>query len=148
MPLEREKKIDYSLVATIFILVFFGLIVLTSASSAIGFAEFSDSYYFLKHQLLFGLLPGLILFFILSKLNYKLWFKNAKYIYFFALVLLVLVFVPGIGAIYNNARSWIKLGNFTLQPSEIAKLALIIYLAAFFSLKADKIKNFKEVKKS
>ena len=114
----KKQNSNTSLIITIFILVFFGLTMLSSASSVIGYASFGNSYYFLKHQILHGLLPGLILFFIFSKLNYKLLQKYSGLILVASIILLILVFIPNIGAVYNNARSWIQIGNFSIQPSE------------------------------
>lgn len=133
-----------SLTAIIFILILFGLIMLASASSVIGYLNFSDNYYYLKHQLLYGFLPGLILFFICSKINYKFWQKNAHWLLLTTILLLVLVFVPKIGLELNRAKSWIKIGEATFQPAEIIKLTLIIYLAAWFSKSKEHIKSFSQ----
>ena len=122
-----------SLTTNIFILVLFGLIILASASSVVGYTDFGSNYYYLKHQFLFGFLPGLFLFLLLSKTPYKFWQKYAGLLLISGIGLLLLVFVPGIGATYNKARSWINLGIFSIQPSEIMKLILIIYLATWLS---------------
>lgn len=123
-------------------LVLFGLIILASASSVVGFTNFGDNYYYFKHQLLFGLLPGLILFFITIRIPYKFWQKNASWLFGATLLLLLLVFIPGVGQEHNKAQSWINLGISTLQPSEIAKLALIIYLAAWLAKNKGGSKSF------
>ncbi len=130
---KKIKKNNISLIAFFFILVVFGLIILASASSVVGFTNFGDNYYYFKHQFLFGFLPGLFLFFLCSKIPYKFWQKNAVWLLLISLVLLILVFVPSIGKEHNNAKSWINLGFATIQPAEIMKLILIIYLSAWFS---------------
>ena len=130
---SSSKKPDYVFIIFLGLMVFFGLAMLASASVAEGFREFGDNYYFIKRQLLHGFLPGLILFFICSKINYRFWKKFAWFILLASIALLILVFVPGIGTSFGlGAKSWISAFGFSLQPSEIAKLAFLIYLAAWF----------------
>ena len=107
--------------------------MLASASSPAGYSKFGDTFYFIKKQLLFGLLPGLILFFIFAHFNYHLLQKFSGIIYVAALFILALVFVPGVGLVLNGSRSWIQLFGLSLQPSELAKLAVIIFLAKLLS---------------
>ncbi|HOY56438.1 MAG TPA: putative lipid II flippase FtsW [bacterium] len=142
---NQTKRTDYSLVISILILTIFGLVVLSSASTVIGLTDFNDSYYFLKHQLLKGVLPGLILFFVFLKTPYRLWQKYYRWALILAVLLLGLVFIPGLGATFNsNAYSWLNFGFFSFQPSEIAKLLLIIYLAGWLNnLKIGGLKNLK-----
>ncbi len=116
--------------------------MLSSASTVAGFTRYNDSYYFLKHQLLYGLLPGLILFVILARMDPKIWQKKSRLILGAALVLLGALFLPGVGSIFNGARSWLNLGPFSLQPSELAKLALLIYLSARLTDSGDKLHSF------
>jgi len=126
------------------IIVFFGLIILASATSVVGYNAYDgDTYYFLKHQLLYGLLPGLFLFWLCSKIPYEFFKKHAGKLFFFSLILLLLVFIPGIGSHYNKARSWINIGGFSLQPSEIVKLTFAIYLAVWFSKTQEHVKSVK-----
>jgi len=73
---RSSKSVDYSIVVAFFLLLGFGLIALASASSELGAARFDDSYHFLKHQILFGFIPGIILFLIASRVNYKI-YKNS-----------------------------------------------------------------------
>jgi cell division protein FtsW len=102
-----------------------------SASSPGGYAEFSDSYYFVKHQLIFGFLPGAGALIAFSKIPYAFWRTHAWNLLILSIVLLVLVFIPGLSAGIGSAHSWISIGGvFSLQPSEIVKLTLLFYLAA------------------
>lgn len=126
-------KNNTSFIIIFFILILFGLVMLASATSVVGYEHFDDNYYYLKHQLLYGLLPGLILFFICSRIKYTFWQKKAWLLLLITIILLILVFIPKIGYEINNAKSWIKIGEITFQPTEIAKLTFLIYLAAFFS---------------
>jgi len=135
-------KNNASFIIIFFILILFGLVMLASATSVVGYEHFDDNYYYLKHQLLYGLLPGLILFFICSKIKYTFWQKNAWLLLLITIILLILVFVPKIGYEINNAKSWIKIGEITFQPTEIAKLTFLIYLAAFFAKTREHVKSF------
>lgn len=126
---------DWQLIGIIVFLTVFGLIMISSAGVARGLEKFNDPYYYLKHQFLLGVLPGLALCFILAKINYKVWKKYAPTLLFISIVLLVLVFIPGIGADWGSAHSWINLFGFSIQPSEIVKLTFLLYLAAWLSSK-------------
>jgi len=119
------------------ILVIFGLVMLASASSPAGYSKFGDTFYFIKKQFLFGLLPGAFLFLVLARFNYHLLQKLSGLIYFLSLGILVLVFVPGIGLVLNGSRSWIQLFGLSFQPSEFVKLAVIIILAKLLSENRD-----------
>lgn len=130
-------KPDMYLICSILFLTLFGLIMLSSAGVAIGWAKFQDPYYYFKHQILFGFLPGLLLLFIFSKINYRIWQKYAPLLLFFSLILLILVFIPGLGGKWGTARSWINIFGFSLQPSEIVKLTFLLYLSAWLSSKED-----------
>lgn len=140
-----KAKPDYRLLSYFIILLVFGLIMLTSASSPVGHEKFGDSYFFIKRQLLLGVLPGLILFLIFFKLNYLLLKKFAFPFFVFAIILLLLVLIPGVGAVNGTAsHSWFNLFGFSFQPAELAKLALIIYLAAFLSKQGKLLENFQQ----
>jgi cell division protein FtsW len=107
--------------------------MLSSAGVVEGQKKFNSPSYFFKHQLLFGVLPGLILFYIASKINFKFWKKVAFPSLLVVLGLMVLIFFPKFGVTINGAQRWLALGPFTFQPAEFLKLALVIYLGAWFS---------------
>jgi len=129
------------LIIVIFVLILFGLVILFSASQVAGY-NMGDKFLFFKHQLLKGFLPGLILFFICAKIPYKFWQKQALKIFIISIILLLLVFIPGLELKNNPAKSWIIIGDFSIQPSEIVKLTLIIYLAAWLAKCKNNIKSF------
>jgi cell division protein FtsW len=133
MTHEKHNESSTSLIITIGALVVFGLIMLASASSVVGYAGFNDSYYFFKHQLTHGLLPGILFFIIFSQISYKFLQKRANLFFLASLILLILVFIPGLGIVRHGAHSWVGWGSFSIQPSEIAKFGLLIYLAAWFT---------------
>ncbi len=126
-------------------LAIFGLIMLSSASAPIGFQKFSDSYFYLKKQIFFGFLPGIIGFFFLSRYDYQKLKKFGLWFFLFSIFLLCLVFIPGLGAEYGTARSWLNVGGFSFQPAELVKLFFLIYVAAWCSERRDKeLKTWKE----
>jgi len=140
----KQSRADYVLLSYFIILLIFGLVMLTSASSPLGQARFGDSYYYIKRQLLYGVLPGLFAFFIFAKLDYHLLKKWSLSIFIFIIFLLILVFIPGIGStLGTGTHSWLKLAGHSLQPSEFTKLGLIIFLAAYLSKVGKDIANIK-----
>jgi len=128
------KKFDIFLLMSVVILTFFGLFMIYDASSFVAFRDFGDKYHYLKDQLIWIVL-GFITLTVFSYLDYRRLYLLAFPILLIALVLLILVFIPGIGITLMGAHRWINLGFTVLQPAEFVKLALAIYLAAWFSNK-------------
>lgn len=129
------RKPDYVFIGLVGAIVVFGLIMLSSASSAVAYEKFGDNYWYIKHQIVFGLLPGLAAFFLIARTDYR---KLKKYALPFLIVsvsLLVLVFIPGLAVGYGTSKSWINFLGISLQPSEIVKLTFLIYLAAWLGPK-------------
>jgi cell division protein FtsW len=142
---QKEKNPDWQLVGLIGFLTIFGLIMLSSAGAALGWQKFGDSYFHVKHQIIFGFLPGVMFFIILSRIDYYKLKSLATPMLLASIVLLVLVYIPGIGAGFGSAKSWINFFGYSLQPSEIVKLTFLIYLVAWLSEKGEKkIKDFNE----
>lgn len=123
---------DYFLIATVFILTIVGLVILTSASSDLGKTKFDDSFYFLKHQLSFGLLIGIVGFFVGLFFPYQLYKKFSLLLLIVSVVLLALVFTP-LGSTVRNTNRWLRFGPISFQPAEVVKLTFIIYIAAWLS---------------
>ena len=128
----KKNKIDLVLFISAIILILFGLLMIYSASSIWANYKFNDSFKYVKQQGLF-IFIGIILMFLISKLDYKYYLKYTNIILFSCLVLLILVLIPGIGSIRNGSRSWFGIGSFGIQPSEFAKLGLIIFTAKYLS---------------
>lgn len=122
-----------NLTVLVFLLVIFGLAILASAGVVEGQKKFGEPYYFFKHQLLYGILPGLLLFFLTARIDYRFWQKISLPLLLTVVGLMVLVFVPSFGLTIKGAQRWLDFGFITLQPAELLKLVLIIYLAAWFS---------------
>lgn len=137
----KAHQPDYILMALVFILLFFGLVMVASASIVKGFQNFGDSYYYAKHQLVNGILPGLALFFIIGKVYYRRWARFALPLLLLTFASLLALFIPSLGLSHGGAKRWLALNFFSFQPSEFAKISFIIYLAAWFDKKGDKIRD-------
>lgn len=131
----KNKQADKVFTALFFILILIGFISLWSSSIVIAEKVSGDKFFYIKSQLIKGIIPSVLLFFGFSFLNYKKIKTSSKAIYFISIILLILVLIIGIAN--GGSRSWIDLKFFSFQPSEIAKLAIIIFLAYFFE-KVDK----------
>ena len=140
----KSNQPDYILLAVIGILVIFGLIMVSSASIGQSQEKFQESYYYLKSQLLKGLLPGLVLGFIAYFFPYRHLKPLALPALIITIIGLIMVFIPGIGKAQGGAKRWITLGPIVLQPSEFLKLSFIVYLSAWFSSKGKTIKDFSQ----
>jgi len=134
------KKIDKTLLISVIILSLFGLIMIYSSSSIWSEYKFNDPYKYLKTQSLF-LLIGYLIIYTFSKINYNIYKKYSNLILITSITLLILVLIPGIGTIRNGSRSWFGIGSFGIQPSEFAKLGIIIFTSKYLS--NNKIKNIK-----
>ncbi len=130
------------LLVIILILTVFGLVVLSSAGIVDGQKKFGSPYYYLTHQLLYGVIPGLVGMFILSRIDYRFWKKISLFILVGALALMIMIFMPGFGHGLKGATRWINLGVLSFQPAEILKLSLIIYLAAWFGSRDERSKKW------
>lgn len=124
---------DYILIAASIGLLILGILILTSVSAALSREKFGSTYYFLNHQLLFGLLPGILLAFLAFKIPLTILKKWALIFLLINLILLAMVFLPEIGLGAGGAARWISVGKITFQPSEFLKLTFIIYLAAWLA---------------
>ena len=119
---------DYNMLFILIVLIGFGLVMLYSSSSYTATNKFGDSAYYLRAQIkafVLGLVP--MIFFI--AVDYRVWKKFGILIYLMSFLLCFAVFIPGLGVERNNSTRWIKIGPIQFQPSEFAKLAIIIFLA-------------------
>ncbi|MEG1506690.1 MAG: putative lipid II flippase FtsW, partial [Bacilli bacterium] len=139
----KNKKFDKLLFASVIIISIFGIIMIYSASSVWAEYRFHDAFKFVKAQSFFFII-GVIVMLILSKIDYKIYEKKANLILLVCFLLLGLVLIPGIGSIRNGSRSWFGIGGLGIQPSEFAKIGLIIYVAKYLSSNNKIIKNIKK----
>lgn len=128
------RKADLALLLAVVLLTFFGLFMIYNASSYVAFRDFGDKYTYIKDQSVWVML-GFGVLGIVSFFDYHKYYNLAVPILISAIVLLFLVFVPGLGITALGATRWIDFGFIVVQPSEVVKLALAIYLAAWFSTK-------------
>ena len=134
------KKMDKLLLISVIILSLFGLLMIYSSSNVWASYKFNDPYKYLKTQGIF-LIMGYFLIYFVSKVPFNLYKKYSNKILFVCIILLILVLIPGIGTIRNGSRSWFGIGPFGIQPSEFAKLGLIIFTSKYLS--NNKIKDIK-----
>lgn len=139
----KPKRVDTFLMIAVFIIGLFGIIMIYSASSIWAEYKFHDAFKFVKAQGIF-FLAGIVLMNALLKIDYSVYQKHANKILGICFLLLVLVLIPGIGTVRNGSRSWFGLGGFGIQPSEFAKIGLIIYVAKYL---ANHRKEMRDIKK-
>ncbi|MFA5155393.1 MAG: putative lipid II flippase FtsW [Patescibacteria group bacterium] len=125
---------DKSLLAALAVLIIFGLIMLFSASSVVSFSRYGNTYHYLVRQL-FSLAISLAIFWLAMRVDYHWWKKFAGFFLFFSIILLLLVFIPGLRNEYGTARSWINVFGQSFQPSELVKISFLIYLATWLEAK-------------
>jgi cell division protein FtsW len=144
----RMQGVDQALVWVVGALLLWGMVMVYSASIAMPdnprFARFSHTHFLMRHVIY--MVVGLSVALLAFQVRMETWEKLARPLFVISLILLVLVLIPFIGKSVNGARRWISLGVVTFQPSELAKLATIIYAANYMVRKMDvKEKFFKAV---
>jgi len=132
LKISQKKPPDLWLALLIFGLTVFGVIMVYNASVIEAHQLFSDKYYFFKQQALWAGI-GLVIALITTNIHYQLYKRISPWLLGFNLILLLLVLIPGIGIQAQGARRWISFFGFNLQPTELIKLSLSIYLAAWLS---------------
>lgn len=145
MPKSPKSKSspDYVFIIIVGLLVIFGLVMLASASSDLAKTKFGDSYFYLKHQIIYGLLFGIIGFFAGTAIFYQRLRKWAIVLLFINILALILVFTP-LGISAKGASRWLDLGGLSIQPGEILKLTFLIYIASWLGKSKTRSKNFME----
>ncbi|OPA78560.1 putative lipid II flippase FtsW [Paenibacillus selenitireducens] len=141
---KRRGAPDFQLLILTVLLVGFGLVMVFSASSSIAVIskKFNyDSLYFVKKQLMWAGL-GFIVMMIAMNIRYEKYKK--LFIPFFILTIILLALVPFVGVSLNGARSWFGVGSVGIQPTELAKITTILYLAALISKKGETFRDFKK----
>lgn len=137
MTLRRE--IDTTLLLLSVTLTCIGLVMVYSSSAIMAADRFHDGFYFIKRQLAYALI-GVLLLVAATYFNYQNWRKLAVIGLLASILLLSLIFVPGFGVRVGGAMRWLRLGGLTLQPAELVKLALVIYLAHSLTRKKEKVR--------
>lgn len=119
-------------------LVVLGLVMILSASSVQSFATYGSSFMFFRRQLI-GVVIGLVAFLFFAKVDYHRFRKVGHLMFLGCIALLVAVLIPGVGTVAGGSSRWIPLGPLSFQPSELAKLALILFAADVFSRKKENV---------
>lgn len=138
-----KEKPDYILLFVIIVLLAVGMAMVYSSSYIWADYKYSDSFFFLKRQLLFSGAGVLAMFFFMY-VPYGTWRRYAKIILLSCYVLLLLVLIPGVGMVRGGAQSWIGVGAFSIQPSEFMKLGLIIFLSGYLAINQKYITSFRK----
>lgn len=137
--MKAKRKFDISLLVIIILLIVMGILALATASTPLSLKLTNNPNFYLSHQILWGLIPGLILAFVAFKIPLYGIKKWSFFIFLASYILMLLVFVPGLSTSQLGATRWLNLGFTSIQPSEIMKLAAIIYLASI--LNSEKERN-------
>lgn len=137
------RGIDPWLTLSLVALVCIGVLMVYSASIAQAYATYGSPYYTVVRELVWAAV-GLVALAVVVRVDYHRWHRLALPVFALSLMMLVLVLVPHLGHSSNGARRWFSLGaGVTIQPSEVIKLALVLYLAAWLSSKGDRVADFK-----
>ncbi|TRZ50058.1 putative lipid II flippase FtsW [bacterium] len=123
------------------ILICIGIVMIYSTSSIYAGERYQDSAFFLKRHIIF-LLIGVVFTFLAMSIDYRTLRKFSRPLLLFSLFLLVLVLIPGIGREVSGARRWFRFKFLSFQPSELANLAVIVYIADFIARREKVIKTF------
>jgi len=148
---KRPLKLDYYILGTVGVLLTLGILTLAGVSAGFSQERFGNTTYFLFHQILVGIIPGLILGYLAFRIPLGVFKKYSLYLMLFAIALMLSVFIPGLGIISGGAPRWLNLGLATFQPSELLKLAFVIYFSAWLINPAKRerfIKDSKNIGKS
>lgn len=137
IPTTKKKKNhpDYVLIGACGFLIIIGVLILSSISATLSYEKFGDPFYFLRHQILFGLIPGVILAFFVFKINLNFLKKYSPILLLANLLLLGAVFIPTIGVSLGGATRWLDLKYVSIQPAEFLKLTFFLYIAAWLESK-------------
>lgn len=138
--MKKQKHIDYTFAAVVLMLLAFGLIMVFSASSASAHYRMEDAFYYIKRQFIWAIV-GLAGMYAVSYIPYKFYHKFALPILGAAALLLIVVLTP-LGVEINGAQRWLGFSIFSFQPSELAKFAVVIFLAKSLSENRDILENF------
>lgn len=137
---KKTKTFDYGLLVVVILLIVIGLYVLYSTSSYNGRVKFQDAFYYLKKQA-FATSLGLACMYAMANVDYHVWQKFAVPAYVLSLILSLAVLF--IGDEYNGSKRWLSFGPLSFQPSEFAKLAVILFLAWLITRWGKKMKKMK-----
>jgi cell division protein FtsW len=138
---SKQLHCDSILLVTTTVLVLIGLVMVFSSSGVYAMEKYNDAYYFLKRQIIWVFL-GTIIMMLARETDYRGLEKYTYLIMGVTFLMLLAVMMPGLGKEVGGARRWLMLGGLTFQPSELAKFALILFIAKSLVKRSDQLKNF------
>lgn len=141
---QKRSSSFYFLLGATFLLLIFGIVMIFSASSVTAFSKYGDSFYYLKRQILWALIGLSFLVFFANRDYHQIrrWLRPFLLI---TLISLAVVLIPGVGKVAGGARRWIDVGLVRFQPSEFAKLSIVVYAASLLARREEEIKEFKKL---
>lgn len=142
MKTQVRSYPDTLIIVATLLLLGIGVVIVYSASAVLSAQKFDDSFFYAKRQLMWAVL-GIISMFVMMNYEYHKLKKIAKPLLIICFIFLVAVAIPGIGQVRGGSRAWLGIGSLGIQPSEFAKLGLIIFFAYMLSKNQDKITEFK-----
>jgi cell division protein FtsW len=128
--------------ATVAVLNIVGLVMILSASSVAALSNYGSSWYFFDRQVLWALI-GVVAFCVAARVDYHLWRKAGPWLLGVAVIACTAVLVPGVGIYVDGSRRWLGAGFLRMQPSELAKLALLVCAAEILARRADRLDDFR-----
>lgn len=142
-PKPKQKRFDTAFLIIILILLAYGVIMVFSASYPAALQKTGNSLHFISHHVLY-VAVGIAAMLLISRIDYRLYRRFAYIIFGIALILLILVAIPGVGRVLNNARRWIYIGPIGFQPSEIMKFAVIVLFSHLIAHYQSRMNTFKQ----
>lgn len=139
----KLKRFDTAFLLIILILLSYGIIMVFSASYPAALQKTGDSLFFISKHVGF-VAVGIVAMLIISRIPYTFYRRFALPIFLFALLLLILVIIPGVGVTLNSATRWLSLGFTTFQPSDVMKFAVIVLFAHLIAYYQERMKTFKQ----
>ena len=130
LKIFSRSRIDLLFLLSVILITLYGTLMVFSAGTAYASARYGDSFYFIKKQTIW-LILGFTVMYVASRIDPSLYRKYTPHLY--ALTLLLLILVLAVGFVGNGAQRWISIGPITIQPSEIAKLSIVMMLSLYFA---------------
>ncbi|MFZ2484669.1 MAG: putative lipid II flippase FtsW [Minisyncoccia bacterium] len=141
--ISAKGKVDKPFLSISVILIVVGFFIFSSASLGLLAKESSNYSDVAFSQMVLGLFLGTVAMLVATRLDFKIWRKLALWLFLAAVVLNILVLIPGIGFEHAGAQRWIRIGTISFQTSEVMKIAFILYFAAWAASVKDRIKTFR-----
>ena len=139
----KQNHLQHSILAIVLMLLSIGLIMVYSTSAVVSQMDprTASPYFFIKKQVIWAMMAGVAMLFCMD-VSYRFVARHAYSIFCVAMVLILLVLIPGIGSEYNGARRWIRIAGMGLQPSDFMKIAIVLFIARYVEQNGARMKNF------